>query len=170
MLTETKTTQKDLKPWFITFVTHNTRISERMRKHNVKLGVPVILSANQEVEITKYILQIKQENDLKILAYNICRDHVHLILVCEDAERDNIIRKIKSKSTYLYKKNHKLSGELHIWAQKYNHKFIEQDETLENMYNYVVNNRIKHNLPSNKGFKPLVCRMISTVEEAFSQN
>jgi len=162
--------KKDLRAWLITFVTHNTRCSERMRKHNIKLGTPVIFSTEQEIEITKWILQIKQENNLKILAYNICRDHLHMILVCEEVERDNIIRKIKSKSTYLYKINHKISKELHIWAQKYNYKHIKNDEALEDMYNYVINNRIKHELPPNKGFKPLVDNLLCTAEEAFSQN
>lgn len=161
---------KDLKVWFITFVTHNTRCSERMRKNNVRLGEPVIFSDLQEIEITKYFLQIKKENDLRILAYNICREHVHMILVCEDKERDNIVRKIKSKSTYLYKKNNNMLEPFHLWAQKYNYRHVGQDETLENMYHYVMNNRIKHNLPQNKGFKPLVTKMLCTIEEAFSQN
>ena len=170
MQKENKTTQKDLRAWFITFVTHNTRYSERMHKNNVRLGTPVIFSENQEIEITKYILQIKHENYLKILAYNICKNHVHMILVCEEYERDNIIRKIKSKSTYLYKINHNIIEELHIWAQKYNYKYVEQDKTLENMYDYINNNRIKHNLAPNKGFKPLVREMTCTIEEAFSQD
>lgn len=164
-----KNIQKDLRAWFITFVTHNTRRSERMRKHNIMLGKPIIFSESQEIEITKYILQIKQENNLKILSYNICRDHIHMILVCENAERDNIIRKIKSKSTYLYKINNNIEEQLTLWAQKYNYMHIEGDEILEKMYNYIVNNRIKHNLSSNKGFQPLVSQMLCTVEEAFSQ-
>lgn len=169
MQTKDKTITKELKSWFITFVTHNTRCSERMRKNNVKLGTPVIFSENEEIEITKYILQIKQENNLKILAYNICRDHVHMILVCEESERDKIIRKLKGKSTQLFKQNHNITEELHLWAQKYNHKYVERNKTFENMYTYIVNNRIKHQLAQNKGLQPLVCGITCTIEEAFSQ-
>jgi len=167
MPTGTSSNQKNLKAWFITFVTHNTRCSERMRKHNVQLGTPTIFSEQQELEITKYILQIKQENNLKILAYNICRDHVHMILICEETERDNIICKIKGKSTYLFKLNNNIYENLHLWAQKYDYKYIEQDESLENIYSYVVNNRLKHGLTENKGLKPLVYDMVCTIEESF---
>lgn len=164
-----KSIQKDLRAWFITFVTHNTRHSERMRKHNVILGKPVIFSESQEIEMTKYILQIKQENNLQILAYNICRDHVHMVLVCEETERDNIVRKIKGKSAYLYKANNNVKEQLTLWAQKYNYMHVENEEILINMCEYVIDNRIKHNLSSNKGLQPLLGEMLCTIEEAFSQ-
>lgn len=164
-----KNIQKDLRAWFITFVTHNTRRSERMRKNNIMLCESVIFSESQEMEITKYILQVKNENSLKILAYNICQDHVHLILVCENAERNNIVRKIKSKSTYLYKVNNNIKEQLTLWAQKYNYMHVENDEALVNMCEYVINNRTKHNLFANKGLQPLVCDMLCTIKEAFFQ-
>ncbi|MDP3914409.1 MAG: Eco57I restriction-modification methylase domain-containing protein [Bacteroidota bacterium] len=86
------------KTWHITCATHNSRYSQRMYDHHVKLGVPVWLSAKEEIIVTETIADIAQKDDLNILAYNICGDHMHLILVCEDEELPKIVQKIKSMS------------------------------------------------------------------------
>ena len=109
------------RAYHITFVTHNSRVSERMMEFGVKVGEPVILNDEKEVEITRYIAQIVKEDRLRIVAYNICRDHVHMVLVCAEEQRDNIVRKLKGKSTQLYKQNHNISGKFSLWAQKYSY-------------------------------------------------
>ena len=76
------------------------------------------MDENDEIEITKYISEIVQEdmskqngNDplYKILAYNICRDHIHMILQCTESERDDIVQKFKSVSSRKYNINHGLT-------------------------------------------------------------
>ena len=75
-----------------------------MKQFNADKGLqPLVLNISQEIEITKYISQIVKKDDKKLLKYNICKDHVHIILICEEEKRDNIVRKLKGKSTQFYK-------------------------------------------------------------------
>lgn len=90
--------------YHITWVTHNSRVSERMKKYSKNKGLqPLVLNIRQEIEITSYISRIVKEDKLKLTAYNICADHIHLILFSDEIRRDNIVRKLKGKSTQLYK-------------------------------------------------------------------
>jgi REP element-mobilizing transposase RayT len=150
----------------ITWVTHNSRVSPRMIEYKVKIdrNNQVRLSLEDEVLITKFILQIVKDDRLKVLAYNICEDHVHIVLVCEQNKLSNTIRKLKGKSTQLYKYYKKIpkEEECHLWAQKFNISYLESERKLMNVVEYVKNNRIKHQLPENKGLQPLVQRMVIT--------
>lgn len=157
----------NLSIYHITWVTHNSRVSERMVVFGILGENPLILSGDEEIEITKYILQIVRGDNLKVINYNICRDHVHLLLACQEKKRDNIVRKLKGKSTQLYKENHNLKEEFHLWAQKYSCTYIEKDEHLENAIEYIKNNRKKHNLPENKRLKSLIAKMVTPYEEIF---
>ena len=131
----------------ITWVTHSSRISLRMRKYNSGLKPnPIVLSLKQEIDITGYIAQIVIEDKLKIFNYNIYADHLHLILFCQNNKRDNIVRKLKGKSTQLYKNHNKIENEFHLWGQKYNYWAITSDEQLASTYEYIKHNRTKHNL------------------------
>ncbi len=133
--------KKAYQVYHITWVTHNSRVSERMVEFGVKHGEPLLLDDEQEKEITTYILQITKEDDLRILVYNICRDHIHMILVCEEQERDNIIRKLKGKTTQVYKDNRGIKDEFHLWAQKYSCTVIKDEEQILNAINYIQFNR-----------------------------
>ncbi|MFH0702630.1 MAG: N-6 DNA methylase [bacterium] len=140
--------KKELKAFHVTWATHNSRYSERMAEYNVKTGEPVIFDEQNEVLITTFIAQIINEDKLRVLAYNICGDHVHLALVCEENERDNIVRKIKGKSTQLYKQHNNINEEFHLWTQKYHSSLIEDEIALKNTLTYINNNRLKHGLSS----------------------
>ncbi|MFA7627404.1 MAG: N-6 DNA methylase, partial [Candidatus Kapaibacterium sp.] len=122
-----------------------------------------------EIEVTKHIKDIVLENKYIVPAFNICDDHIHLLLICEEKEISNIVRKLKGKSSQKIKEylNIDNDSEFHLWAQKYNTSFIENDEKLYNTIQYINNNRIKHDLPLNKGLQPLVQEMITPIEEAF---
>jgi len=85
--------------WHITTATHNSRYSQRMLDNHVKLGEPVWLTENEEINITETISEIIEEDKLNIPAYNICGDHLHMILVCEEDELPKIVGKIKAVST-----------------------------------------------------------------------
>jgi REP element-mobilizing transposase RayT len=82
----------------ISWATHNSRISERMEKYNVKPNLATVLSEKDEVQVTRYIAEVVREDKLRMIAYNICADHVHMIIACEAEERDRIVRKLKSVS------------------------------------------------------------------------
>lgn len=144
------------KPFFITWVTHNSRISQRMIDYKIKKGEPVFFNNEQEIEITRYIFSIVKEKEIKVITYNICRDHIHIIIVCKYSELDSIVRILKGKTTFLYKKNNNISEPIKIWAQKYNCSFIETEEKLYNSIRYIKNNRKKHNLTESYEIEQLV--------------
>ncbi len=150
--------EKEKKPHHITWVTHNSRISQRMINYKVKKGDALWLDDEWELNITKTIAEIIKQDNLNVLAYNICGDHVHLLLVCEDEEVSNIIRKLKGKSSQKLKDYLQIPKEeqFTLWAQKYSNTYIDTEEKLNNTIAYIQTNREKHGLPINKGLQPLV--------------
>jgi type II restriction/modification system DNA methylase subunit YeeA/REP element-mobilizing transposase RayT len=146
------------KPHHITWVTHNSRTSQRMIDHKVKKGDALWLSDEWELNITKTIGEIIKQDNLNVLAYNICGDHIHLLLVCEDEEVSNIVRKLKGKSSQKLKEYLQIPKEeqFTLWAQKYSNTYIDTEKKLNNTISYIQTNREKHKLPNNKGLQPLV--------------
>lgn len=161
--------KEEIKTWMITWATHNTRISERMVEFGVKLWEPVIMDENDEIEITKTIAEITKEDNLKVLAYNICKDHVHMILQCTESERDNIVQKLKSVSARKYNIEHNITvptskgswplvhtvvwklpkkwiEQNHLRWQKYNRNEIKDEKYLYNAIEYIHTNREHHGL------------------------
>ena len=133
--------------------------------YKVKRGEPLILTPEQEIEITGFIRDIVLDKGYILLAYNMCRDHVHSTLVCEEVERDQIVGRLKGKSTHLYKQAHNIKDEFHLWAQKYNPWEIRSEKQLVNTIEYIRYNRRRHNLPPNRGLRPIVMEMIKTLDD-----
>ena len=90
---------KKKKVWHITTATHNSRYSQRMFDKHVKLGEPVWLTEKEEIIVTETIAGIEKKDKLNIVAYNICGDHAHILLVCEEEELHRIVQKLKSMSS-----------------------------------------------------------------------
>ncbi len=90
--------EQQKKAWHITTATHNSRYSQRMFDNHVKLGDPVWLGEKEELIVTETIAGIAREDNLNIIEYNVCGDHMHLILVCEESEVSKIVGKLKSMS------------------------------------------------------------------------
>jgi REP element-mobilizing transposase RayT len=170
--------EKEENFFHITWVTHNSRVSERMKKYKVRSGKPLYLSSSEEAEIAAYISEIADSDDLKIFMFNICRDHVHMLLMCENTERDNIVRKLKSVSARkFFQKERELSrveghGGLppcdkinRLWAQKYNWSVLTDDNSIGNVYEYIKFNREKHSLPFNRRLKEVIEKMLTPFED-----
>ncbi len=94
--------EKDKKAWHVTCATHNSRYSQRMFDYHVKPGEAVWMSEKDEIIVTNTIANIVKEDNLNIISYNICGDHIHILLVCEDEELPKIVGKIKSVSGRKY--------------------------------------------------------------------
>lgn len=52
-----------------------------------------LLTSKEELLITKVIAKIRLDDNLKILAYNICQDHIHLLIISEENNIENTIKK-----------------------------------------------------------------------------
>lgn len=90
--------KKNKKAWHVTTATHNSRYSQRMFDNHVKKGEPVWLSEKEEIIVTETIAEIVEKDKLNMLAYNICGDHAHMIIVCAENELPKIVQKIKAMS------------------------------------------------------------------------
>ena len=167
--------EKNKKSWHITTAIHDSRTSQRMIDYKVRekramgtMPKPQInyLTDDDEMVIAQTVAVLQVELNLNILAFNVCKDHIHLVLVCDENELDEIIRKIKGRTAREVNKSRGLNplskekGEksVPLWTQKFGCAEILDENYLFNALSYVKNNRTKHNLPehSNKGFKPLI--------------
>jgi len=90
--------EPNLEEFHITCVMHNTRTSQRMIEYNVKKGKPEYLSLEEEAKLIEIICRIIKEEKLKILAINLCADHLHFAIVCHPENLTKIVGKLKSKS------------------------------------------------------------------------
>ena len=97
--------EKQKKAWHITTATHDSRTSQRMIDYKVRLlrdhgmrpyADPMWLDPMEERIVTETISEIVKADRLNVLAYNVCGDHMHLVLVCEEEEIPKIVGKIKS--------------------------------------------------------------------------
>jgi len=183
-----------IKAWHITCATHNSRYSDRMFDNHVKLGEPVWLSEKEEQVITETIAEIAKKDDLSILAYNICGDHLHMVLLCTEEQLPKIIQKLKSMSARACNiamgrtepttsEHSPLSAlpsgqpsskspeettrgvtQTHLWTQKFGRNKITSKRQLTNTLRYVQNNRLKHKLSPNEALQPFIARMIRNVD------
>lgn len=97
--------EKKKKVWHITTAVHDSCTSDRMVEYEVRrlrdhgtrpYPEPMLLSEEEEIIITETVSKIVREDKLNLLAYNICFDHMHMLLVCEEGEVPKIVGKIKS--------------------------------------------------------------------------
>jgi len=83
----------------VVLTTHNSRTSQRMRDRGIRPGSALLLDLEQEILLTQCIADVINESGFKCIAYNICKDHVHMIIVCQPIQLTNIMQKIKSVSS-----------------------------------------------------------------------
>lgn len=180
--------------FLITWATHNSRVSERMIQYRVKRGEAIWLDEESEYIVTKVIAEIVEEDELKVLAYNICGDHLHMILVCDREEVSDIVRKLKSQSARVHNKllgitttgqapslqnDNDSSGacptvkrgktQNALWTRKFQARQLTSDEALAGAVEYVRYNRVKHHLEPNRTLHPLIRSMICSYDEAFGE-
>ena len=91
----------DKQAFHVVLTTHNSRTSQRMSNYNVKTGTPIELNLKQAIKLTQIIGDIIKEQGYHCLAYNVCKDHVHLILVSDAIDLSKQVKRIKSVSSRL---------------------------------------------------------------------
>ena len=186
--------KKKKEIWHVTWVTHDTRTSERMKKYRVRerkangemhVDRSIYLDHKDAIKVTEIISDIVTEENYNCLAYNIGEDHVHIILVCDKDELSNIVRKLKGKSAQKFKEHLGLEKDetFNLWAQKFDRRLISSEQQLTHTIEYIENNREKHHAVQNKQgvatpcseieqeflmkIQPLVQRMTCSREHAF---
>lgn len=161
--------EKDKKLYHITTTIHDSRTSKRMIDYKVRekrdMGTNpypniVYFTPEDDLLITKTIAEVVTEQNINLLAYNICADHIHLLIACDIDEVPTIMKNIKGKTSYykglsfykgfkpLEKGTNKEENKKPLWQQKYSApKEVTSQEQLQNTLNYIQKNRSKHNLP-----------------------
>lgn len=178
--------EKNKKAFHITTAIHDSRTSQRMIDFKVRekrdMGTnpyPKVcyLEPEDEAIITKTISEIVVQHQLNLLQYNICKDHMHLVLVCEEEEVPVLMQLIKGKTARVHnsskginplvqKENEKA---VPLWTQKFGCKEITTPEQLYNTIEYVKHNRTKHELAAHPKATALVIEnMLCTQEAAFT--
>ena len=69
-----------------------------MFDNHVVLGEAEWFDAEDEIIITQTVRDIVIADRLNVVEYNICGDHMHILLVCEEEELSKIVGKLKSIS------------------------------------------------------------------------
>ena len=170
-------------PYHVTCVMHNTRTSKRMSDNGIKKGVGEYLTILEEEYLLKIICKHIAQNQLKILAINLCADHLHFALVCDTTQLEQIVGKLKSMVAREFNiwrgatqtRGHAPLRDEHaplrgttqhsLWAQKFNRVKITSAQQLYNVINYVSNNRIKHRLqPLSSEMENIIQQTIFKVE------
>ena len=158
-----------MKAYHITTAIHDSRTSARMIKYKVRenreMGTnpyPNIIYFTKEDDllITSTIAKIVKKENINLLAYNICADHIHLLLVCDIDDISGIMQKIKGITSRVHGTHKRDDNEFYkgfkplaknkkpLWQQKYSApKEIRTQEQLQNTINYIEKNRSKHELP-----------------------
>lgn len=177
----------NIKPYHITTAIHDSRTSSRMIRFKVRerreLGTNpypniIYFTSAEELLVTETISQIVKEDNLKLLAFNICRDHIHLLFVCDIEDISKIMQKIKAVTSKILNRVLKtareytsLSKPKPIWQQKYSSlKEITSEEQLQNTIKYIQTNRRKHQLEAhNEALQDIIDKMIYNIKDVFRQ-
>jgi REP element-mobilizing transposase RayT len=133
-----------------------------MIDYQVKINAPEYLEPEEEEKLIEILCEIIRKDKLKVLAFNLCSDHVHFIICCHPKLLPAIVGSLKSKSARLFNiwrgyiipaeptGHAPLSrGETRhsLWARKFNRREIKTYRQFLNTIQYIENNRIKHQLP-----------------------
>lgn len=134
------------------------------------------LKRSEEELIATTVEGLVNEFELSIPAFNLCWDHMHLILYCTAEEVPVIMHRIKGRTARECNKLRSSTGKFPskginplgrsvlkdkstpFWSQKYHCKPITSDLYLMNAINYIKNNKIKHGLPENKELEKIISR------------
>lgn len=178
--------EKNKFAFHITTALHDSRTSDRMVKYKARerrfegtKPDPEVFPMTKEEEelIASTVADIVREDKLNIAAFNLCWDHMHILLVCEEEEVPKIMHKIKGRTAracnMLRNKGinpldvlHK-DGSTPFWTQKYGCKPVTTEEHFWNTYNYIENNKVKHDLPKNPKLEKIIFGFVKTYEDCF---
>lgn len=163
---------------------HDSRTSRRMilyrareRRFHGTLPYPDVyyMSAEEEFLIAKEVLSLSTEMGFVVVALNLCRDHMHLLVYCTGDEVPKIMHRVKGRTSRACNAHRAVKGinpldatggkyeprtlkdkSIPFWTQKYHCKVIRNSDQLLNTINYIRNNRKKHGLPINPALQNVI--------------
>lgn len=131
--------------WFVTFVTHNSRVSERMVTFGVETDEPLVFSPDDQLLIAEQIAEACRRHDVPVVALNVLPDHVHMVIAAVDEKTLNeVVRKIKGYSSHAFQQARGWPEGQHVWARKFNRKPLPDEKAFHKAINYINKNHYKH--------------------------
>ncbi len=91
------------------------------------------------------INQIISDIEIEIIAFSFLPDHFHLIVNPQQQELSSIIKKIKLKYSFQYRKKQNQYRKI-LWQHRYWDHIIRDEIDLNNHINYIHYNPVKHDL------------------------
>ncbi|WP_233901635.1 Eco57I restriction-modification methylase domain-containing protein, partial [Tenacibaculum piscium] len=160
--------KKSKKLYLVTFVTHNSRISDRMMEFNppkfVKELQPFYFKNEDYSKIIDLIASGIQKYKISTVQFTVLPDHTHL-LVSEEDEKilTEQIRKLKGYTSFEFQRYKNWDkSENNLWAQKFHKKEIDIEvNKIASVISYIENNLEKHrerwfDNQGGNGLKPVV--------------
>ncbi|AEA44345.1 transposase [Fluviicola taffensis] len=170
--------------YHVTTCLHDSRTSQRMIDYNARqrrfhgtLPYPEVyyMNMDEEVLVAKEVLSLSKGLDVELVALNVCRDHMHLLVYCDYDEVPKIMHRIKGRTARVcnahraskginpldstrgrYEPRPLKDGSIPFWTQKYYCKVIRSTDQLLNTFAYIRNNRLKHQLSFNYELEALM--------------
>ncbi len=137
--------------FLVTFVTHNSRISDRMVAFNPPEFIKDLQPfAFKDDDYTKMIALMGEgisKYNIPTVSFTVLPDHVHLLCTANnETELNEQIRKLKGFTSYEFQRYKKWNkGEHKVWAQKFHRKTVPAEATqVTNVVDYITKNVPKH--------------------------
>lgn len=141
-----------MNTYLITWANYGTRINpDKINKKDITESC--ILDFKHR-KIVHNLIKTKIETEkYKVLAFNVLKDHVHIVLVCDYSSLSNIIKNIKGNSSFEFNKKTKKSlkgqgSQNKLWAKRFHFRELKDNKQIEKAVNYVENNHFKHDIES----------------------
>ena len=136
---------------FLTWVTRNSRISERMIKYKISRWDPIIFELERRKFIFDSLKEKLNDEQIKYYALNVLSDHVHLVCTCDIQKISLLIQNLKWYSSFMFSKKYNFSKkgkwkQTKIWAQWYSITYLNTQNHLDKAIEYTISNHDKHKL------------------------
>ena len=197
-----KSTDTNLYPYHLVACLHDSRTSQRMidykaRQRRFKGTKPfpdVIFMTKEEEEIlAETVKGIVFEKGLNIVAFNVCRDHIHILIKCNIDDISKIMHQIKGRTSRVCNQHRRLvSKGIHpletinhpletinsplvekakpFWTQKFSCTYIKDSQHYLNTINYIQNNRVKHKLSKNPVLEKIITSFVNYRDNEMATN
>ena len=140
-----------IKKFFITWVTHNSRYSDRMKLYKVEKKEWFFLNLEDRKLMYKLISDKIEDKWIKNYTLNVLSDHIHLVIIYDDEKLSKFIWEIKWAVSFKFSKIKNFSNKwdwkwIKIWAKSFSSTFLNDWESYEKAINYTLENHTKHNI------------------------
>ena len=142
-----------LKKLFITWVTHNSRYSERMKLYKVEKKEWYFLDFEDRILIYDLITKKIKNKWIKNFTLNVLSDHIHLVIMYDDEKLSKFIWELKWWVSFEFLRTKNISEKWDwkinkLWAKWFSKTFLNNEEHYEQAIEYTLENHKKHEIKS----------------------